>query len=158
MNRKNSRHMIDILFTLALFGVFAICALMVVMMGAEVYRKGVQDMQNNFDTRTSLSYIATKLRRGDTQGAIATEKIGDESALVIVESIGGTEYATWIYCYEGSLREVYTLKELTPLPSDGQTIMNIEAIEITDALNGAIMITAHLPSGEVESMLYSPRC
>ena len=158
MERQKSRHMIDILFTLALFGVFAICALMVVMMGAEVYRKGVQDMQNNFDTRTSLSYIATKLRRGDTEGAVSTPKLNGEDALMIEENIDGIKYATWIYCYDGKLREVFTLKELMPNLTDGQPIMEIDSVEFSKTSSGAVVITAHLPNGEKESMIYTPRC
>jgi hypothetical protein len=81
---------------------------MVVMLGADIYRKGVDDMQRNFDSRTSLSYLATKLRQGDEAGGILVTELEGCPALVLEETINGTLYRTWIYSYEGSLREVFT--------------------------------------------------
>ena len=58
MNNKNdNRHMVDILFVIALFCVFALSALMLVIIGSNVYKKTVTNMDNNFDSRTSFSYI-----------------------------------------------------------------------------------------------------
>ena len=48
-------HVVDFLFTLALFCVFAASALMVVVIGANVYRQTVRGMDSNYDSRTSLT-------------------------------------------------------------------------------------------------------
>ena len=54
-------HVVDFLFTLALFCVFAASALMVVVIGANVYRQTVRGMDSNYDSRTSLTYLTEKV-------------------------------------------------------------------------------------------------
>ena len=55
---RNQKHFIDVLFTLGLLCVFAASALAVVLIGAHVYKTTAADMDANYTTRTSLSYIA----------------------------------------------------------------------------------------------------
>ena len=65
---KTGTHMVDLLFTLALVCVFAASALMVVLIGANVYQNTVEGMDENFSARTSVTYVATKIRQNDTEG------------------------------------------------------------------------------------------
>lgn len=64
------RHVIDLLFTLALFCVFAASALLVVLIGADVYESSARGMDRNFDLQTSLHYVAAKVRQCDAAGAV----------------------------------------------------------------------------------------
>ena len=59
------RHVIDLLFTLALFCVFAASALLVVLIGADVYESSARGMDRNFGLQTSLHYVAAKVRQND---------------------------------------------------------------------------------------------
>ena len=57
-HQKQEKHFIvDILFVLALFGVFAVSALALVTIGADVYQHTVEDMGVNYESRTAVSYI-----------------------------------------------------------------------------------------------------
>ena len=73
MNDKTQeKHFIvDILFVLALFGVFAVSALSLVTIGADVYQHTVEDMSVNYDSRTAVSYIMEKVRQSDTADSIS---------------------------------------------------------------------------------------
>ena len=52
MNQRNeNKHMVDVLFVIILFCVFAVSALILVMIGANVYKKTVNDMDSNFNSR-----------------------------------------------------------------------------------------------------------
>ena len=52
-HQKQEKHFIvDILFVLALFGVFAVSALALVTIGADVYQHTVEDMGVNYESRT----------------------------------------------------------------------------------------------------------
>lgn len=153
-----SRRMTDILFTLALFCVFSVCALLVVVMGADVYHRGTEDMQQNFDSRTSLSYISTKLRQTDSAGSVTIGQLGDEPALILRETIDGMPYATWIYCHEGSLKEVFTLEENTPTPEMGQAIMALSALEMELLPQGVLKVTTVETNDHSDFLLYTPRC
>lgn len=60
---KQKNHVVDLLFSLALFCVFAASALTIVIMGADVYQKSVNDMNRNSTIRTSLSYLSEKIHQ-----------------------------------------------------------------------------------------------
>lgn len=158
MSKIPSRHMVDLLFTLALFCAFAGCALMVVIMGANVYSKGVDSMQSNFDVRTSISYIAAKLRQGDEKQSIHCENLGTIPALTLDKTINGTTYRTWIYSYEGALCEVFTLRELPISPSEGQRIMELNSLTPQKLSDNLFKITVEEANGHEEVLFYSPRC
>ena len=71
-NRNQEKHFIvDILFVLALFGVFAVSALALVTIGADVYQHTVEDMSVNYESRTAVSYILEKVRQNDTADSIS---------------------------------------------------------------------------------------
>ena len=56
--QKQGGHVVDFLFTLSLFGVFTICALIVAAIGVQVYQNTVSNMENNYTVRTlSLIHI-----------------------------------------------------------------------------------------------------
>ena len=59
---RRDKSIVDMLFLLALFGVFLISALFIVLFGANIYKKTVNDMDANFSARTSVSYITEKIR------------------------------------------------------------------------------------------------
>lgn len=69
-------HVVDFLFTLALFCVFAASALMVVVIGANVYRQTVRGMDSNYDSRTSLTYLTEKVRQNDAANAVTIRSVG----------------------------------------------------------------------------------
>lgn len=157
MTGRRTQHMTDLLFTLALFCVFAVCALLVVVMGADVYQKGVEDMGRNFDSRTSLSYIATKLRQSDLQGGISLGSLDGTPALTLTQTVEEVSYRTWIYCDQGSLKEVFTLADLPPKLSDGQAIMDLKELRLEELEDGLIRIIAVEPEGRTQELLYTPR-
>lgn len=70
-HQKQEKHyIVDILFVLALFGVFAVSALALVTIGADVYQHTVEDMGVNYESRTAVSYIMEKVRQNDTADSI----------------------------------------------------------------------------------------
>lgn len=115
-------HVVDFLFTLALFCVFAASALMVVVIGANVYRQTVRGMDSNYDSRTSLTYLTEKVRQNDAANAVTIRSVGDSPALVLSQQAGERTYETWIYVYDGYLREVFVAQGVQVKPTDGQPI------------------------------------
>ena len=84
-NRNQEKHFIvDILFVLALFGVFAVSALSLVTIGADVYQHTVEDMSVNYDSRTAVSYIMEKVRQMTVPVLLLINKIDltDQEKLV----------------------------------------------------------------------------
>ena len=99
MNHKTQeKHFIvDILFVLALFGVFAVSALALVTIGADVYQHTVEDMSVNYDSRTAVSYIMEKVRQSDTADSISLTTLEDVPALCMFSEIDEDTYLSLIH-------------------------------------------------------------
>ena len=109
MNFKmRNKPIVDILFLLALFSVFLISALFIVLFGAKIYRKTVSNMDVNFKSRTALSYVTEKMRQFDHSGGAAVIHYGDTPVLVLNEHVGDNDYSTFLYEQDGYLTELTT--------------------------------------------------
>lgn len=63
MREKRVKHHIDGLVALLLFGVFAACVLVVLLTGADAYRRLTERDQAAYERRTGVQYIATRVAR-----------------------------------------------------------------------------------------------
>ena len=103
--KQERNHIVDVLFVLALFVVFTLSALVLVILGANVYRQTVSYMDENYEARTS--YLTEKVRQNDVYGSISVGELEGSRALVLTREINGTTYATYLYLHQGSLRELF---------------------------------------------------
>lgn len=129
-NKKQSQHMVDALFVLILFCFFAVCALMLITLGSNIYQKTVNHMNSNYSSRTSFAYVSEKIRQKDTAGSVSVKEFGDSSALVLTEYIEDLAYETWIYTDQGYLKELFCKQGTSLEPSAGQNIMPCTAFSI----------------------------
>ncbi len=140
--KNDSKHIVDLLFVLALFLVFAFFSLMLVIVGANVYRKTVDNSNINFSTQTAFSYIAEKIRQqdeitaNDADSVISVEPFGEGDALVLksTQKAEGAQqsvvYKTYIYLYQDSLRELF-IKEGSQIgPEAGKEIFPLTAFTV----------------------------
>jgi len=132
-NKKQSQHMVDALFVLILFCFFAVCALMLITLGSNIYQNTVNHMNSNYLSRTSFAYVSEKIRQKDTQGSVSIQEFGDGPALVLAESIEDTTYETWIYTEQGYLKELFCKQGTSLEPSAGQNIMSCTAFSIEES-------------------------
>lgn len=133
---KSKGHTADFIFTLILFSVFAICALTLIIIGAGVYRQTAERMENNYTARTALSYITEKIRQHDTSGAVAAETIQDRSVLILTDEFDGQRYCTYIYEYDGMLKELMVKAETDLQLSAGQDILKVCQFAISEPQDG----------------------
>jgi hypothetical protein len=99
------RHSLDLVVVIALFLVYATCALLLCIIGAEVYRETAATMSQNYDQRTSVLYVAERIRQNDVEGAVRTDSVEGSDALVLVEQRSGRGFETWIFVKGGMLYE-----------------------------------------------------
>lgn len=93
---------------LLLFVIFAVCILAVLFTGADNYKKIVDRNRISYDRRIAVSFLTTKVRQGDLPGAIDIRQVQGQDVLILKEEINGASYETWIYCYDGMIRELFT--------------------------------------------------
>lgn len=123
---KNSKsHVMEVLFPLVLFGIFAIMSLFLVLIGSDVYTKIVDNTNDNARIRTSVSYLVNKLRTYDSEEySVYAENISGVEALVFEEEVAGNYYQNLVYYHEGSLREVMIQKGTGFSPEFGDMLVD----------------------------------
>ncbi len=151
MDFRRHRHVIDLLFVIALLFLFAFSAIMLVALGASVYQRNVDTMSENYDRRTASAYLVQKLRQSDESGCVRTDEINGETAIVLTNRVGERDYSTWLYLYEGTLREQLLRAELVPEPAAGQVILPLRAMELTPVSDRLYSVRLTLQDGEEES-------
>lgn len=164
--RQDKHFVVDILFVLALFGVFAVSALTVVTIGADVYQRTVQDMSRNYDTRTAVSYLTQKVRQADcllpdgTPG-VSLSRLSGCPALVLTEDIDGEAYCTWLYLHDGFLRELCIREGTSPgedVLSAGQKILALSSLTLAQPEDNLLTVTMTLADGSSRELSLSLHC
>lgn len=128
--KKTPEHTIDRVFLLALLALFAATAFLVVSIGAKQYHSIADSMTANYETRTVSSYLEEKMNQNDVAGSVAVTSIGDFPAIALSETVNDTVYTTYLYCYDGYLREITVSDGTAVLPEDGQKIIETKALSI----------------------------
>lgn len=161
-NRNQEKHFIvDILFVLALFGVFAVSALALVTIGADVYQHTVEDMSVNYESRTAVSYILEKVRQNDTADSISLTTLEDTPALCMLSRIEDETYCTYLYFYDGHLKELF-IREGTSLGGQilpaGADIMELKDLTFSYVSNDLIRAYLQTVSGEFHTFYVHIHC
>ena len=92
----SNRHMIDLIFPIAVFFVFTASALAVLTLSASLYRSQTAKAESHYMTRTSLAYVGEKIRQNDKDGGISIRTIEDRKCLALESSQDGIGYTTYI--------------------------------------------------------------
>lgn len=126
MRKKPQTHTIDTLFTVLLLLSFLLFSMLVAGTGSMVYQKSTDSLNRNYTSRTALSYLAEKLRQHDQSGCIAITRLdNDLPALALYEEQSEARYCTYLYFYDGALRELFTQASNTPSVDMGTAIAEL---------------------------------
>lgn len=159
---REKRHIVDILFVLALFLVFTLSTLTLVLFGANIYQNTVNSMEDNYNARTVCSYISGKFRSNDSAGDISIGSIDGQPSLILNQEINDASYRTYIYEYDGYLRELFVSDSVTlgaEVLNAGNKLCPIDKFEVSECNEGLnpVKITVSLPDGDIESIYLSSR-
>lgn len=120
---RNNRHAIDTFFILALLALFSITSFFVIMIGARQYHSIANQMTENYETRTASSYLIEKFHQNDANGSVIITDVDGIPAVALTQTIREQNYTTFIYAYDGYLREVTVSQGTTITPASGQKIV-----------------------------------
>lgn len=152
---RASGRSVSSLFVYMLIGMFALFSLLLVLIGAGAYQGIVRDEEHTAQVRTSLSYIASKVRAGDATGAVFVEEYQGTSVLALRQDAESA--ITRIYCLPGDqdvepgLYELFTDAEEEPNLEDGQRIADVTAFEARQ-VDGGIEIGVTTAMGDAQRM------
>lgn len=120
------RHMIDFIFPIALFFVFALSALTLILLAARIYQSTTESSSLQYTARTGLAYISEKIHQTDGDGSIYLDSFDGCDALVMEQTYGEDTYLTYIYACGQNLKELFIRKGVAASADDGRTILEIK--------------------------------
>ncbi|MCM1024797.1 MAG: DUF4860 domain-containing protein [Roseburia sp.] len=164
--QQEKHFVVDILFVLALFGVFAVSALVLITVGADVYQHTVRDMSRNYDDRTAIAYITEKVRQSDcilSDGsyAVSLGSLEQQPALILTDEWNGDAYCTYLYLHDGWLKELYVRRDAdigNDILNAGQNIIRLEALEYRQPDERLLSVSMTLSGGETRQLNLSLHC
>lgn len=158
MREGRRQNHITTLAALALLAVFAVSILLALLAGAGAYRRLVDRDAESFSRRTAAQYLATKVRQNDGENAVAVEDFCGVDCLTLQEWNDGyvSQYVTRLYCYDGSLWELYTAADVEPDLTDGERVMDLDGLELS-LEDGVLSAALTLKNGETETVRLSLR-
>jgi len=156
---KGKKHVVDVLFVITLFCVFAAACLFVVIIGANVYRSTIDKMNANFEVHTSIAYVATKIRQNDASGSIHMDTLDGKNALVLEQEFDGQFFQTWIYHYDGALREAFINRDhaYALSPASGQKLVEVYSFTMDIIDSRLIILSAQSADGASARQLLGMR-
>ena len=140
-------HSVSGAFVFLLLGIFAVFALLMVVLCARFYRVTVNASDTHNDQRVAANYLMNTIHAADQRGAVSVR----DGMLIVtwpaeqlyegaMEEEGyeaDSTYETRIYCHEGVLRELLTAGDSEFDPEDGEAICEMSAF--TPSLEGQLL-------------------
>lgn len=148
-------HRIDSIFIMLLFFLFALTAFVLIMIGVRQYKATANAMDYNYEIRTVTSYLREKTRQNSSNSSISIENINDTNALCLKSTIKDNVYNTYIYYYDGSLREMYIQDGTSFTLNLGQQIVTISGFDMVKTDDGLIIVTISDSFGGTTDMYLS---
>lgn len=144
MKKRVTEYHFASLAALLLFGVFAVCVAVVLLIGVDAYRRLVTRDEAVHDRSISMQYVAMRVRQAEGPDSIRTEDFGGLNALALTDSAG---CITRVYYYEGYIMELYTDADNVLPPAAGEQVMEAGGLDFS--LNdGLLTVTAIDSEGE----------
>lgn len=129
-------HSVPALFSLLLFGLFALFLLMMLLFSARAYQQETVFSQTEDSLDTASAYITTKFRQHDTSGGIFTDKLKGFPALCFRDTLDGKDYITYLYLDQNSLKELFTAVDTEISPDAGTLIAELSDFQAEALDNG----------------------
>lgn len=127
---KTNKSGVDMIFVLTVFVLFVCCLLAAVLAFAKAYKHFGSEIEKRFDTATAQTLVLQKLRSYDS-GAVSVGKQGDTDYLGFSDTIDGESYITYIYCYDGELRELFVESSAPFIAENGITLFPADKFTAT---------------------------
>ena len=146
------RNRVDTVFVLMIFCVFAFSVFLVLMLSASTYSNMTERSQRGQNERIALSYVRTKVRNADSAGAVTLAYFNGVPALSLTEDFDGVVFLTYIYHYDGHLRELFFRQGDEFTPGDGVPIIRSGELNFSKSAEGLLSVNT-----DYGSLLLFPR-
>jgi hypothetical protein len=148
---NQKRHVIDFIFPVALFFVFAVSSLIVVLLATRIYKSTTEDSQEQYTSRTALSYISEKIRQNDEADTVSVGKLDDGDCLMLNPQ--GSDYTTYIYEHDGALKELSVKEGTKPSPVAGELILEVNSFQAKSLSDNLFRFTITTEQNKTHSVV-----
>ena len=149
------KHVIDFLFPLALFFVLTATSVALVVLASGTYSRQVQDSEDSFVSRTALSYVTEKIHQADEYGAVYAGTFDGQDAIVICQTYSEQTYMTYLYEYDGYLRELFIQDGVDAKASDGCRILASDSFSFEESQEGLFHLYCTNKDGSISDTYVS---
>lgn len=153
--RTERKHVIDFLFPLALFFVLTATSVALVVLASGTYSRQVQDSEDSFASRTALSYVTEKIHQADEYGAVYAGTFDGQDAIVIRQTYSEQTYVTYLYEYDGYLRELFIQDGVDAKASDGRKILASVCFSFDETQDGLFHLYSTNKDGSISDTYVS---
>lgn len=152
---SDKKHVIDRIFPFAVFFVFVVSSLWVTLLAANIYQSTTNMEDDNYESRTALSYIAEKIHQGDEAGGISIGTFEGCESLIIKQTYDEKNYLTYIYEKDGELRELFLMEGIQASAEDGRKIMEVQGLKMEEIGDGVFRFSCVSEDGKEPNIVVS---
>lgn len=152
MRLNSNARKLDTVFLVFLFTLFAVTSFLLVFIGAKQYRITADAMDENYELRTAASYLREKLHQHDADNDISVTVLSGADALALGTQADGRTYTTYIYYWDGALRELFVGEDAVYTPESGQEIIELNGFSAELVHTGLIRVTLTDTNGQEHSL------
>ena len=121
---------LDTLFVLILLALFGTTSLFIIFIGAKQYDTIADKMTKTYEIRTATSYLNEKINWNDCNHSISITNLNGTPAITLQDTKNGVLHTTYIYTYDGYLRELSISEDKTLSLHLGEKIVKLSSLEI----------------------------
>lgn len=157
---RSSRHTIGIIGPLVVIMIFILSGLAVLVLSANAFEAASSSAADNYSFRTCSSYVIEKARQNDCESSLKVESIEGQDCLVLrhkSESPEDAAYTTYIYQYDGALREMVVAENAYFTMDMGREIADLDGMNIDKLSDNLYKMTLIDADGESYSVCIGER-
>lgn len=148
---------IDTVFVMVLFTLFSLTSFVLILIGVKQYKVTADTMSSNYELRTVTSYLSEKVRQNDCSNGIIATRIDGIPAIALTSQIDGETYYTYVYYYDGYIRELFVSRDAVFSIDTGQKIVKLSHFEIFPEEYGVIRVTVGISDGSSRTIYLSTK-
>lgn len=108
-----------------------------------------------FVSRTALSYVMEKIHQADEYGAVYAGTFDGQDAIVICQTYSEQTYMTYLYEYDGYLRELFIQDGVDAKASDGRRILASDSFSFEESQEGLFHLYCTNKDGSISDTYVS---
>lgn len=137
---QKKKHFIDILFIILLIGIFALSSVMLTILGVKAYRSSATDNSAQ-SANTAALFFAQKIRQCEDKSTIKIQKLQNTYALTMKADSEKGAVITWLFVYDGYLRELTSIDSMSASAEFGQQILPMKAADFRIKNDNLLQVT-----------------